>query len=101
MQLIGYLCCFYAHAVVLNDVLLALGYISKYVFCMPVDYHFVDNHVVNLFFSKQLKKWVLFDAAQIYDMETATKHIEIYTSDAEKFWSNPEENENDAKIIKL
>lgn len=54
----------YAHAVVLNDVLYLLGYKSRYIFCMPIDYHFTDNHVVNLIYSKQLKKWVLFDAAQ-------------------------------------
>lgn len=54
----------YAHAVVLNDVFHLLGYKGRYVFCMPVDYHFTDNHVVNLVYSKQLKKWLLFDAAQ-------------------------------------
>lgn len=54
----------YAHAVVLNDVFRLLGYTSKYVFCMPVDYHFSDNHVVNLVYSKQQHKWMLFDAAQ-------------------------------------
>lgn len=180
----------YAHAVVLNDVFRLLGYVSRYVFCMPVDYHYSDNHVVNLVYSKQQHKWMLFDAAQnlyytdekgvimdiqelrrcfvedrhinvclldvywsglgrkekimsqnknlvymmkntyrfncfknsyvdrlatnrkvidyhlvpvnylqtpftqiFYDMKTATKHIEIYTSDAEAFWSVPKEDD--------
>ena len=181
----------YAHAVVLNDVFHLLGYTSRYVFCLPVDYHYSDNHVVNLVYSKQQNKWMLFDAAQnlyytdengvilniqelrrcfiedkhinvclldvywsnldrkerimfqnknlvymmknmyrfhcfknsymdrlanhrkvihyhlvpvnymktpftqiFYDMETATKHIEIYSSDEEEFWSVPKDDEN-------
>lgn len=54
----------YAHAVVLNDVFHLLGYKSRYIFCMPIDYHFTDNHVVNLVYSTKLNKWLLFDAAQ-------------------------------------
>lgn len=68
----------YAHAVVLNDVFHLLGYKSRYVFCMPVDYHFTDNHVVNLVYSKQLKKWVLFDAAQnLYYTDDAGTLLDI------------------------
>lgn len=68
----------YAHAVVLNDVFHLLGYKGRYVFCMPVDYHFTDNHVVNLVYSKQLRKWVLFDAAQnLYYTDDAGTVLDI------------------------
>lgn len=54
----------YAHAVVLNDVFHLLGYKCRYIFCEPIDFHFRDNHVVNLVLSKNTHKWLLFDAAQ-------------------------------------
>lgn len=54
----------YAHAVVLNDVFRLLGFKCKYVFCLPIDYHYTDNHVVNLVYSEQKNKWMLFDSAQ-------------------------------------
>ncbi len=38
----------YGYAIVLNEILCALGYQCKYVFCYPVSFHFLDCHVVNL-----------------------------------------------------
>lgn len=54
----------YAHAVVLCQVLSALGFCSRYIFCYPIDHLFWENHVVTIVFSKKQKKWMLFDAAQ-------------------------------------
>lgn len=68
----------YAHAVVLNDVFHLLENKSRYVFCMPVDYHYSDNHVVNLVYSRKLKKWVLFDAAQnLYYTDKTGKILDV------------------------
>ncbi len=53
----------YAHAVVLNDVLCALGFKCKYIFCMPIDIHPFDCHVVNLVYCKEKSKWILLDSA--------------------------------------
>ncbi len=53
----------YAHAVVLNDVLCALGFICKYVFCYPIDLCPIDCHVVNLVYSMEKNKWILLDSA--------------------------------------
>lgn len=53
----------YTYAVVLNDVLCALGYRCKYVFCYPIDFHPLDCHVVNLVYSVERNKWILLDAA--------------------------------------
>lgn len=54
----------YGYAVVLNDVLCALGYKCKYIFCKPIALHFIDCHVVNLVYSNDLHKWVILDVAQ-------------------------------------
>lgn len=54
----------YSHAVVLNETFCALGYKCRYVFCLPVDFHITDCHVVNLVYSEEKKKWMLFDSAQ-------------------------------------
>ena len=53
----------YTHAVILNDVLCALGYKCKYVFCYPIDFHPIDCHVVNLVYSVKKNKWILLDSA--------------------------------------
>lgn len=45
----------YGYAIVLNEILCALGYKCKYVFCYPVSFHFLDCHVVNLVFSNEQK----------------------------------------------
>ena len=54
----------YAHAVVLCDLFSILGYKSRFVFCLPIDYHYTDNHVVTIVYYEQEKRWLLFDAAQ-------------------------------------
>lgn len=70
----------YAHAVVLNDIFRLLGYKARYIFCMPIDYHFADNHVVNLVFSKKEKRWMMFDAAQnLYYTDDNGKVMDIRT----------------------
>lgn len=53
----------YTYAVVLNDVLCALGYKCKYIFCYPIDFHPIDCHVVNLVYSNEKNKWILLDSA--------------------------------------
>lgn len=49
------------HAVVLNEILLSLGYKSKMIRCMPFDIRFTDCHCVVQVYSNQYRKWILLD----------------------------------------
>lgn len=51
------------YSLLTNDLLLALGFKSKCIWCMS--YYFDDNecHVVNQVYLNQLKKWVMVDAS--------------------------------------
>lgn len=48
-------------ATVLNECYLSLGIPSRFVTCMPKDSVFQDCHVINLVFSRELKKWLWID----------------------------------------
>jgi hypothetical protein len=48
-------------ATVLNECYLSLGIPSRFVTCMPKDSIFQDCHVINLVFSRELKKWLWID----------------------------------------
>ena len=52
------------HSIVLRDVLLALGILNRSIICKPIDYYFIDCHVVNIVYSAECNKWLLFDSAQ-------------------------------------
>lgn len=53
----------YTYACVLNEVFRALGYLSRIIFCLPIDFHPYGSHVVNIVYSEECDKWLLFDAA--------------------------------------
>ncbi|MFF5381873.1 transglutaminase domain-containing protein [Pedobacter suwonensis] len=48
-------------ATVLNECYLAMGITSRYITCMPKETNFDDCHVINMVFSKDLKKWIWID----------------------------------------
>ena len=57
-------------AMILNECYLSMGIKSRYVTCMPKESEFDDCHVINMVFSKDLKKWIWIDptfAAYIMD----------------------------------
>jgi len=48
-------------ATVLNECYLSMGIPSRYITCMPRDSVFSDCHVINMVYSKELKKWLWID----------------------------------------
>jgi hypothetical protein len=48
-------------ATVLNECYLSLGIKSRFITCMPKDSMFNDCHVINMVYSKDLKKWLWID----------------------------------------
>ena len=48
-------------ATILNECYLSLGIKSRYITCMPKETKFDDCHVINMVFSKDLKKWIWID----------------------------------------
>lgn len=48
---------------ILNDVFLAEGFATRHVTCMPKNPDDIDCHVINMVYSKTLKKWVWMDAS--------------------------------------
>lgn len=48
-------------ATVLNECYLAMGITSRYITCMPKETNFNDCHVINMVYSKDLKKWIWID----------------------------------------
>lgn len=48
-------------AITLNECYLSLGIKSRYVTCMPKETDFDDCHVINMVYSKDLKKWIWID----------------------------------------
>lgn len=48
-------------ATVLNECYLSIGIPSRFITCMPKDSVFDDCHVINMVFSKELKKWLWID----------------------------------------
>ena len=51
------------HAIVLTEVLLALGYSARTICCMPIDLTSYDNHTMTAVYSKKANKWLALDAA--------------------------------------
>lgn len=50
-------------AIVLKDIYQAVGFPSRYVYCMPKDTLDPDCHVVTIVFSRSQNKWVMMDPA--------------------------------------
>lgn len=48
-------------ATVLNECYLAIGITSRYITCMPKETNFDDCHVINMVYSRDLKKWIWID----------------------------------------
>jgi len=48
-------------ATVLNECYLAIGIKSRHITCMPGEENFDDCHVINMVYSKDLKKWLWID----------------------------------------
>lgn len=51
------------HAIVLTEILLALGYKAKWIQCLPIDLRYSDSHCVTHVYSKDFGKWIIADAA--------------------------------------
>jgi hypothetical protein len=51
------------HAIVLTEVLLAMGFRARSISCLPIDVVPSDNHVVTMVFIPGLDKWVMLDSA--------------------------------------
>ena len=56
-------CNCYMYAVVLNEIFLSVGYISRMVRCLPIDLDFNDCHCVTEAYCQELNKWIIFDSA--------------------------------------
>ena len=48
-------------ATILNECYLAMGIPSRHITCMPKETKFDDCHVINMVYSKELKKWIWID----------------------------------------
>ena len=48
-------------ATILNECYLSMGIKSRYITCMPKETKFDDCHVINMVYSKELKKWIWID----------------------------------------
>lgn len=48
-------------ATVLNDCYLAMGIKSRHITCMPKEAEFDDCHVINMVYSKDLRRWIWID----------------------------------------
>ncbi|MDD3077991.1 MAG: transglutaminase-like domain-containing protein [Paludibacter sp.] len=48
-------------ATILNECYLAMGFPSRFVTCMPRETNFDDCHVINMVYSRDLKKWIWMD----------------------------------------
>ena len=48
-------------ATILNECYLSMGIKSRYITCMPKETEFDDCHVINMVYSKELKKWIWID----------------------------------------
>ncbi|RTL14103.1 MAG: transglutaminase domain-containing protein [Flavobacteriaceae bacterium] len=46
---------------ILNECYLSMGIKSRYITCMPKETKFDDCHVINMVYSKELKKWIWID----------------------------------------
>lgn len=51
------------HAVLLSEILGAMGYKSRILRCLPLDVHFNDCHVISEIYCDRLNKWVFLDPA--------------------------------------
>jgi hypothetical protein len=61
-------------SIILNDVYLAMGYPARVVHCMPKGNNFIEDHYINMVFSKYLGKWIYMDSAVggYFEDETGT-----------------------------
>lgn len=52
------------YAVVMTEVMLAMGWKAKWVQCLPVDLRYNESHCVTHVWSNEFNKWIIVDAAQ-------------------------------------
>jgi hypothetical protein len=68
----------YLISLVQNDVYLSMGFKSKYVFCLPDEKEISDNHVINIVYSKTLKKWIWMDPTfEVYMMDSNNNLLDV------------------------
>jgi hypothetical protein len=48
-------------ATILNECYLSMGITSRYITCMPKETQFDDCHVINMVYSRDLRKWIWID----------------------------------------
>ena len=63
------------HATVLTEVLLALGFRSRKISCMPIDVVPFDNHVVTVVYVPSLGKWIMLDPSMCCYITDKAKNI--------------------------
>lgn len=52
------------YALVMTEVMLAMGWKAKWIQCLPLDLRFGESHCITHVWSRELKKWIIVDAAQ-------------------------------------
>jgi hypothetical protein len=68
----------YLISLVQNDVYLSMGFKSKYVFCLPDEKEISDNHVINIVYSRTLKKWIWMDPTfEVYMMDSNNNLLDV------------------------
>lgn len=68
------------HALILNAVMLAFGYFSKCIWCMPFDIANLEYHVIVTVYVESLRKWIFLDPSK-----------NIFCTDEEKNILSPNE----------
>jgi hypothetical protein len=53
----------YMKSIVLNDIYLAMGYPSRVVHCLPKGDNYIEDHYINMVYSKKLNKWLYMDSS--------------------------------------
>ena len=51
------------YAIILNDLLLSVGIIARFVICKPADIYDPECHVINEIYLSNMNKWVIMDGA--------------------------------------
>ncbi|WP_312089843.1 transglutaminase-like domain-containing protein [Chryseobacterium sp.] len=62
-------------ATILNECYLSMGIKSRYITCMPKETNFDDCHVINMVYSKDLKKWIWIDPT--FDAYVMNEHGDL------------------------
>jgi len=62
-------------ATILNECCLSIGIKSRFITCMPKEINYNDCHVINMVYSKELKRWVWLDPS--YDLYVMDEKDEL------------------------